>query len=99
MDVNATTYRAVKAVLAGDDTITCDQRDSALALLTGRVPKQDQLPLLLTQKQAARLLGVSRFTIRNMTREGQLHPVRVHECRRYRRDEVDALAAGRSVIA
>ena len=94
MEVNTTTYRAVKAVLATDDTVTPDQRDSALNLLSGRTPKQGMRPLLLTQKQAALLLGVSRFTIRNMTLDGQLHPVQVHECWRYRRDEIEDLASG-----
>ena len=96
MIVNATTYRAVKAVLASDDTVTPGQRDSALTLLNGRVPKQGVRPLLLTQKQAALLLGVSRFTIRNMTRDGQLHPVRIHECWRYRREEIEDLASGKN---
>jgi excisionase family DNA binding protein len=49
----------------------------------------------MTQKQAAHLLGVSRFTIRNMTLEGQLHPVQVRECWRYRRNEIEDLAAGK----
>jgi len=64
-------------------------------VLNERVPEKGPLPLLLTQKQAAHLLGVSRFTVRRMTQEGQLHPVRVHGRFRYRRHEIEELAAGR----
>jgi len=92
--MNAATYKAIKAVLGTDDTVTKDQARSALAILQGRVPDSGPLPLLLTQKQAAHLLGVSRFTVRKMTQEGKLHPVQVHERRHYRRTEIEAIANG-----
>ena len=92
--MNSTTYRILKVALSADDTIASDQRDAALAILNGQVPKNASLPLVLTQKQAADLLGVSRFTIRKMTMEGQLHPVRIHESWRYRREEFEALVSG-----
>jgi excisionase family DNA binding protein len=60
------------------------------------MPRNGPLPLLLTQKQAAHLLGISRFTVWRMRQEGKLHPVRVHETFRYRRTEIEKVAEGTS---
>jgi len=94
LPMNDATYKILKVTLSADNTISPDQRDAALAVLNGRVLKNASLPLVLTQKQAADLLGISRFTIRKMTMEGQLHPVRIHESWRYRREELEALVSG-----
>jgi excisionase family DNA binding protein len=53
-------------------------------------------PALVTKKDAARLLGVSRDTIHRLVRDGVLTDVRVHEgmIPRLRRDDVLALARG-----
>ena len=50
--------------------------------------------LLCSQASAGRLLDVSRFTIWRMAQEGQLHPVSVRGCVRYRVEELERLAAG-----
>jgi hypothetical protein len=93
--MNTATAKAIKAILATDETVTPDQCETALALLRGRSSQRAPLPLLLTQKQAADLLGVSRFTVRNLKLAGQLHPVRLLGSWRYRRDEIEAIAAAR----
>jgi excisionase family DNA binding protein len=51
-------------------------------------------PALITKKDAARLLGVSRDTIHRLVRDGVLQDVRIHErmIPRLRRDDVLALA-------
>ena len=92
--MNAATQKAVRAILATDQDIAPEQRDAALAILNGRVPQAGPMPLLLTQMQAARLLGVSRYTIWRMTREGLLHPVSVRDSTRYRRTEIEMIANG-----
>ena len=53
-----------------------------------------ETPALITKKDAARLLGVSRDTIHRLVRDGVLHDVRIHErmIPRLRRDDVLALA-------
>jgi excisionase family DNA binding protein len=53
-------------------------------------------PALITKKDAARLLGVSRDTIHRLVRDGVLCDVRIHKgmVPRLRRDDVLALARG-----
>jgi excisionase family DNA binding protein len=48
-------------------------------------------PLLLTSREAARLLGVSADTIANLRRAGELRGVLIGRSVRVRRDEVSAL--------
>ena len=92
--MNPATHRAIKAILATDADVAPEQRDAALAILTGRTPQDGPPPLLLTQMQAAHLLSVSRYTVWRMTREGALHPVNVRGSFRYRRAEIEAIANG-----
>jgi hypothetical protein len=92
--MNRTTQKIVKAALEADETLTPDQIKAALAILRGQVSQQVSVPLLLTQKQVAFLLGVSRFTVRRMTMEGKLCPVQVNEALRYRRSDIEAIANG-----
>lgn len=62
------------------------------------VPEQ---PVLLMQRDAAKILGVSRVTIWRMTHEGILHPVELLSGTvRYRREEIMTLAkSGRQATA
>ena len=48
--------------------------------------------LLVTQAKAAKILGCSRFTIRNMVLDGTLHPVNIRGALRYRVSELRELA-------
>ena len=50
--------------------------------------------LLVSQAEAARLLSCSRFTIWRMTREGQLHPVKIRGVDRYKVAELEQIASG-----
>jgi hypothetical protein len=50
--------------------------------------------LLCDQAEASRLLSTSRFTIWRMAREGQLHPVTIRGCVRYKIAELEKLAGG-----
>jgi excisionase family DNA binding protein len=92
--MKSATYKILRAALSADDTIAPGQRDTALSILNGRIAENGPLPLLLTQKQASHLLGVSRFTIWRMTQDGELHPVRLHGTYRYRRAEIEKVADG-----
>ena len=48
--------------------------------------------LLVTQAKAAKILGCSRFTIRNMVLDSTLHPVNIRGALRYRVSELRELA-------
>ena len=52
-------------------------------------------PLVVNQAEAARLLGVSRFTIRKMASLGRLKPVNLAvDCVRYSMSQLELLIAG-----
>jgi len=86
------TYRIIVAAISADDTITSDQRDAALSILRERNTNTTPLPLLLTQAQAGRLLGVSRITIYRLVQDGKLHPTKIREALRYQRAEIERFA-------
>ena len=66
----------------------------AAILAAARALENKPTALLASQADAARLLGCSRFTIRRMAKDGQLHPVQVRGCTRYRVVELEMLAHG-----
>ncbi|MDD4869489.1 MAG: helix-turn-helix domain-containing protein [Kiritimatiellae bacterium] len=89
------TYQIIKTALSFDDTVTIEQQRQGLSILSNR-PLNDPLkPLLLNQSQTAQLLGVSRVSIYRMAKVGQLHPVNILGCKRFRRDEVEEVAMGK----
>ena len=69
----------------------------AAMLAAARALDGNPTALLVSQAEAGRLLDVSRFTIWRMAQEGQLHPVSVRGCVRYRLAEIERLAAGEAV--
>jgi len=76
--------------------ISLDRIHAGLALMEDRDPPKPQpLPLLVNQATAAKLLSVSRFTIRRLVAEGKLHPVKLREAVRYSCCEIEKLAASR----
>lgn len=78
-----------EAALASDAELTDEQKKRIRLVLSGNTHQEDAVePLLLTQRQACKALGVSRFTIFRMVRDGQLHPVMIRGARRYRREEL-----------
>lgn len=64
--------------------------ESALALLNGKPPDR----MLYTGAEAARLLSVSTQTLWRMVRSGVITPVHVRGSTRYRRADLERLAAG-----
>lgn len=73
--------------------------NAALAIMEGG-PGTPAGPtsLLVNQATAARMLAVSRFTVRRLVSDGQLHPVLVRGAVRYPIDQIQQLAgSGRSL--
>ena len=63
------------------------------ALVAAEAALNDELDVLLvTQAKAAKILGCSRFTIRNMVLDGVLRPVNIRGALRYRISELRHLA-------
>ena len=63
------------------------------ALIAAEAAMNDELDVLLvTQAKAAKILGCSRFTIRNMVLDGTLPPVTIRGALRYRISELRHLA-------
>jgi len=81
--MNATSRAILQTVLATDISLTVAERGTAQRLIDGRteIPSTDAStrdgPLLVTQKQAAELLSVSRVTIWRMAKDGVLNPVEI----------------------
>ncbi len=73
--------------------VPLDLIHAGILLMTGDTAKVSTAPaILVNQATAARLLSVSRFTIRRMVTEGTLHPVRVRGAVRYARAELELVA-------
>lgn len=81
--------------------IPLDLVHAGVALMEGSRPPASAPPsgLLVNQATAARLLAVSRFTIRRLVADGRLHPVRVRGAVRYSRAELENLAHSVAVPA
>jgi len=73
--------------------IPLDRIHASLAVMDSAEPPKTQInPLLVNQATAAKLLSVSRFTIRRLVIEGRLHPIKVRDAVRYSREELEKLA-------
>lgn len=86
----------IKEVLKEASDIPKYQRNEILKVLSGQTrqePRQEtkQSPLL-SQKEAATFLNVSRYTILRMVQEYQLHPVEIRGLKRYKRKELETIA-------
>jgi len=71
----------------------------AAILAAQRALQNKTTALLVSQADAGRLLGCSRFTVRRMVQDGQLHPVTIRGCVRYRMNEIEGLASGEAVAS
>ena len=93
-----TTQALLQSLAENDPSLSEGERSLLKRLIRGDIrPGQGQTqtadPLLLTQKEAARLLGISRVTLWRLTREAVFTPVELTSGNfRYRRDEVEAMA-------
>jgi hypothetical protein len=80
--------RTLLIAAARGANLTPEQVKAILAVAEGKRPTEEPVAKLLTQAQKARQLGVSRFTIRKMTKTGKLHAVELLPgLFRYRADE------------
>ena len=81
--MNDTRRSLLQTILATDPSLTGAERSAAQRLFEGNCEATDFAPiavdekLVVTQKQAAQMLGVSRVTIWRMTKECILHPVEI----------------------
>ena len=85
---------AILAAKTMDPSLELSLQD-VLYLCKGKPPQHKidkEPPLLLTQAGAARRLGCSRFTIRNLVIDGVLQPVRLRKSLWYRSSDIDRLA-------
>ena len=92
--MNSAARRIVQSTLVAVRAVDPDGAEQLSAALAQVGDKRKDKPesLLLTQSEAARLYGCSRWTIRNLVRDGKLHPVRLRGAVKYRRSELLALA-------
>lgn len=60
----------------------------------GRIARESQLPIAVSQAEAARLLSVSRWSVRRLVAAGTLRPVRIGGLHRFSRSAVEALVTG-----
>lgn len=83
--------RITRAAVKADKAIPSDRKATALAFLDGR--GDALLPrLLVTQAEAARMLGVSRITVYRLAQDGKLPVVAVRGAKRYRVSDLEGLA-------
>lgn len=81
--MNATSRTLLQTVIATDTTLSLAERSSVQRLINGDVDAPSAIlagadeRLLVTQKQAAQMLSVSRVTIWRMTKECVLHPTEI----------------------
>jgi hypothetical protein len=75
--MNPTSRALLQTVLTTDGTVTSAERQALQDALTGETTLSEPIPgpLLVSQKEAAVLLGISRVTVWRMTKDGLLHPV------------------------
>lgn len=82
-----TTEVAVRAVVSGDSTIHNREArtETALSVLRGDTEgaTPTDAPLLLKQSQVAKLLNISRQTVRALTKAGKLCPVLIKAGREF----------------
>ena len=90
--MKTSTRQVIKILLDADDTIPVEQRQNIWSEVRRRPGPDSLLPLLLTQRQAGNLLGMSRWSIRAMAQKGQLHPVKILGSTRFNREEIEKIA-------
>ena len=100
VDVNINVYNAVAAMLEADASLTSQDKEKVLAVCKHPnnffQPEETRLPRLLTIKEAAACLHISRMTLWRMTTAGELQAIRfrVDGSPRYKLDDLQALING-----
>ena len=73
----------LKSLASSDLSLSTAEQLALSRLIEGKINephvgvRNSEDPLLVTQAQAAKLLGVSRVTVWRMAKEGMLHPVEI----------------------
>ncbi len=96
------TERVIAAAMKEDDEITTAQASSALRILKGHPPgviqsTGEQEQILVSTREAARLLSVSRQTLWRLEKAGTIKPIILghvggHHIKRYALDTLKQLA-------
>ncbi len=93
-----TTLAILRSVATSDPNLSAGEQVLLQRLISGQVETPASTttgPLLLSQKEAARLLGISRITLWRMTKSGFVRPVEIAPGNnRYRREDLEAMANG-----
>lgn len=88
------TQRLIEVTLNGDPTVSDLERESVIAVLNKNQPPS--LPEFIKQCDVARILSVSRQTVREMVRNRSIQPVYLTPTLiRYYRKDIEALATER----
>jgi hypothetical protein len=95
--MNTTTQAILQSVASSDPNLSVAEKALIGRLVTGNaegsMPEASSAPLLMTQRQAAYALGISRVSLWRMTRDSVFQPVEILPGTfRYRRDEIEAVA-------
>jgi excisionase family DNA binding protein len=86
------TRQIIKILLEADDTIPIEHQRNIWEVVTNRPKDDSSLPLLLTQAQAAALLGMSRISVHRLVQAGKMPRVKILDCWRYHRADIEELA-------
>lgn len=98
--MNINVYNAVSALLEVDASLTTQDKEKIMAVCKHPTnfmqPEEKRLPRLLTIKEAAACLHISRATLWRMTTAGELQAIRfrVDGSPRYKVDDIQALIDG-----
>lgn len=99
LNMTATTRAILQSLAATDPDLSEGEKGMLRRLVSGEAEQAPaakawaDAPLLLTQKQAAWSLGISRVTLWRMTKEAVFAPVEITPGNfRYRREEIEAVA-------
>ncbi len=93
--MNKTSISLLRTIRETDESLSFEDKAVLEDLIDGRVSRKKSGggPLLLTQKEAAKLLGVNRVTIWRMTNEDILRPVEILPGTfRYRAEDIEAIS-------
>ena len=93
--MNTTSHAILQSVLSSDKDLSGPENETLRRLLSGEpeAAPNSAPTMLLTQKEAAQQLSLSRVTLWRLTKQGLFHPVEVTpSTRRYHYSEIAAFA-------
>ena len=96
--MNPATYRAIKAILEADTSMSDSQRNAALGACQASeqqaARKSQSRPQFLSAKEVAEILHASLGTVWRLARRGRIHRVKLgHRCTRFRLDEIEHISS------